>query len=102
MPKAVAKVGDTVIAESDETILIEGNHYFPPISVAKEFLGDSDMSTTCHWKGQASYKDVKIEGKTLDAAAWYYHEPTPSSLDIVGKDYTDYFAFWRGVEVDEK
>jgi len=101
MPKVVAKVSDTIIAESNNTILIEGNHYFPPDSVNTEYLSDSDMSTTCHWKGQASYKNVVVDGQELDHAAWYYHTPAESSIDIVGNDYTDHYAFWRGVQVEE-
>lgn len=88
-----------VLAESDQTIRIEGNHYFPPNSVSKEFFAPSDMHTVCPWKGEASYYDVVVGGETNEAAAWYYPEPKDGSIKRVGKDFTDYVAFWHGVEV---
>lgn len=92
---------DKIIAESDDTIVIEGNHYFPPNSINKEFFKPIDLHTTCHWKGEASYYDVDVEGKVSEGGAWYYPNPISKSIDIVGEDYTDYVAFWRGVEVVE-
>ena len=83
-----------VIAESDQTIVIEGNHYFPPHSVNKEFLVDSDTHTVCPWKGIASYYTLQVDGKTNPDAVWYYPEPKPAAAGIKG-----YLAFWRGVEV---
>jgi len=85
---------DKVIAESDETIVVEGNHYFPPGSINREYLCDSSTHTTCPWKGQASYYDIIIEGATNKDAAWYYPEPKEAAKEIKG-----YAAFWRGVTV---
>jgi uncharacterized protein (DUF427 family) len=84
-----------VIAESDDTIIVEGNHYFPPDSVDPAFLNSSEHHTTCHWKGVASYYDVEVEGQVNRNAAWYY--PSPSSA---AKQIKDYVAFWRGVKVE--
>jgi uncharacterized protein (DUF427 family) len=85
-----------VLAESDRTILVEGNHYFPPDSVRKEYLRTSDKHTTCHWKGVASYYHVQV-GETQNAdAAWYYQEPKAAAHSI-----KDHVAFWRGIEVIE-
>jgi len=90
-----------VVAESDETIRIEGNYYFPPNSVNKEALVDSDNHTVCHWKGEASYKTVKAGDKEYSDGAWYYPNPDQSAKDRVGKDFSNYYAFWRGVEVED-
>lgn len=84
-----------VIAESDETVVVEGNHYFPPASVSGEFLAASDTTTTCHWKGEASYYDVVVDGKVNADAAWYYAAPFEAASNITG-----YVAFWRGVTVE--
>lgn len=92
---------DTVIAESDKTIMIEGNHYFPPDSVQQDLVKKSETHTVCPWKGQASYYDVVIGGQTNKDAAWYYPEPKEGSIDIAGEDFKDYVAFWNGVEVKE-
>ena len=83
-----------IIAESNETVNIEGNQYFPPDSVKQEFLSGNKTHTVCPWKGTASYYDVVVDGKANKDAAWYY--PAPSSLADKIKDY---IAFWRGVEV---
>ena len=90
-----------ILAESEETIRIEGNHYFPPDSVKKEYFSESDAHTICHWKGEASYKDVTVEDKVYKDGSWYYPEPKDGSVERVGKDYSNYFAFWRGVEVED-
>lgn len=92
-----------VLAESDKDklIYIEGNWYFPPDSVNKKFFKSSDLHTTCPWKGVASYFDVEVDGKVNDGAAWYYPEPKPGSIEKVKKDFSNYIAFWRGVEVVE-
>lgn len=92
---------DAVLAEApqEELIRIEGNWYFPPSSIKKEHFTDSDHRTECFWKGTASYYDVKVGDAVNDAAAWYYPEPKDGSIDRVGKDYADYVAFWRGVDV---
>ena len=85
-----------VIAESDKTINIEGNQYFPKESINKEFFNSSNLKTTCHWKGEASYFNVAVDGKENKDAAWYY--PNPSGLADKIKDYV---AFWRGVEIQK-
>jgi uncharacterized protein (DUF427 family) len=85
-----------VIAESDATIVVEGNHYFPPESVRREYLQPSDTHTTCPWKGVASYYHVVVGGQVNRDAAWYYPEPKPAASHI-----KDYVAFWRGVQVVE-
>jgi uncharacterized protein (DUF427 family) len=84
-----------VLAESDETIIVEGNHYFPLGDVKKEVLAPSETHSTCHWKGEASYYDVTVDGEVNSSAAWYYPEPLPAAEVI-----RDYVAFWHGVEVD--
>jgi uncharacterized protein (DUF427 family) len=83
-----------IIAESNKTLNIEGNHYFPIESVNMDLLSNSNTHTVCPWKGTASYYDVVVDGKTNNDAAWYY--PTPSSLADKIKDHV---AFWKGVEV---
>lgn len=84
----------TVIAESDDTIVIEGNHYFPPNDIKKEFFVDSEAHTTCPWKGLASYYTIKVNGDENPDAAWYY----PEASDLA-KQIEDYVAFWKGVEI---
>lgn len=84
-----------VIAESDATIVVEGNHYFPPDSVKREFLRDSATHTVCGWKGVASYYDVVVNDSVNRDAAWYYPEPKEAARRIAG-----YIAFWRGVKVE--
>lgn len=83
-----------IIAESDKTINIEGNQYFPPDSVNKEFLSSSETHTVCIWKGKASYFDVVVDGKTNNDAAWYY--PSPK---LLAKRIKNYIAFWNGVQI---
>ncbi len=83
-----------LIAESDDTIIIEGNHYFPPNDIKKEFFVDSEAHTTCPWKGLASYYTIKINGDENPDAAWYY----PEASDLA-KQIEDYLAFWKGVEI---
>ena len=87
--------GGIVIAESDKTIVVEGNHYFPPGSVNKEYLVKSQHTTTCHWKGQADYYDINILGEVNKNAAWTYRDPNPAARAIAG-----YIAFWKGVRVE--
>jgi len=84
-----------VLAESDKTIVVEGNHYFPPDSVKREYLQASSKHTTCPWKGQAGYYDVQVNGHVNRDAAWYYPSPKPAAAEI-----RDYVAFWRGVKVE--
>lgn len=83
-----------VIAESEQTIVVEGSHYFPAESVKREFLQDSPTHTTCPWKGRASYYNVVVDGQTNKDAAWYYPMPKDAAKQIKG-----YVAFWRGVKV---
>lgn len=85
---------DTVIATSDETVVVEGNHYFPASSVDQSVLRPSSKTTTCPWKGTASYYSVEIDGKVNTDAAWVYPEPKAAAAEIAG-----YLAFWKGVEV---
>jgi uncharacterized protein (DUF427 family) len=85
---------DTVLAESDQTIVIEGNHYFPPGSINKDYFRQSAKHTTCPWKGEASYYHVKVGDETNDDAAWFYPEPKDTAKSI-----KDYVAFWRAVKV---
>ncbi len=94
---------NTTIAEAPQSDLvrIEGNWYFPPDSLSQEYFRPSDHHTICHWKGEASYYDVVVDGEVNDAAAWYYPQPKDGSIERVGKDFTNYVAFWRGVEVVE-
>ena len=87
----------TVLAESDRTIVVEGNHYFPPDTINKEFFKESDSHTICGWKGVASYYNVDVNGKINNNAAWYY--PTPH--DAAGK-IAGYVAFWHGVQVHKE
>ncbi|HWB12961.1 MAG TPA: DUF427 domain-containing protein [Pirellulales bacterium] len=83
-----------VIAESDETVVVEGNHYFPPDRVKAEHLRPSSTTTVCGWKGTASYYDVVVDGQTNPGAAWYYPSPKEAAQEIQGR-----IAFWRGVQV---
>jgi uncharacterized protein (DUF427 family) len=87
---------ETVLAESDQTIMVEGNQYFPPDSIRKEFFKKSDNRTRCGWKGTARYFDVEVGGKINRNAAWYYPSPQPAANRISG-----YVAFWHGVQVIE-
>ncbi len=86
---------NTVLAESDKTIEVEGNQYFPPDAIKREYFQPSDQHTTCPWKGLASYYDVAVNGKRNGNAAWYYPEPKPAAKQIKG-----YVAFWKGVKVE--
>jgi uncharacterized protein (DUF427 family) len=86
---------NTVIAESGKTIVVEGNHYFPPDAVRKEFLKPSSTHTECPWKGTASYYNVEVNGEKNPDAAWYYPDPRAAARQI-----KDHVAFWRGVRVE--
>ncbi len=92
MPKATWN--GAVLAESDATIVVEGNHYFPAASLRKEHFKPSATHTVCGWKGTASYYTVEVEGKENPDAAWYYSEPKDAAKNIAG-----YVAFWKGVAV---
>ncbi len=86
----------TIVAESDATRVIEGNHYFPPDSVKREYFRDSGTTTICPWKGEASYYTLEIDGQSNEDAAWYYRAPKDAAAEI-----KDHVAFWRGVEITE-
>ncbi len=85
---------DKILAESDETIIIESNHYFPPGSVKREYVQNSSTHTTCPWKGEASYYNIAVNDDVNNDAAWYYPEPKEAAKEI-----KNYVAFWNGVEV---
>ena len=84
----------TVIAQSDDTVVVEGNHYFPRDSVAEGVLVDSTRTSVCPWKGTASYQSVVVDGQTNPDAAWFYPAPKDAAAEI-----KDRIAFWKGVEV---
>lgn len=84
----------TVLAESDETVIVEGNHYFPPDSLNREFFSENSMHTVCPWKGTASYYDIVVNGDVNQGGAWYYPSTRSPAKRIEG-----YVAFWRGVRV---
>lgn len=92
--KAIWK--DQVIAESDATIVVENNHYFPPDAVNKEFLLPSGTHTFCPWKGEASYYTLAVAGARNPDAAWFYPDPKPAASQI-----KNYVAFWKGVQVNQ-
>lgn len=92
---AKASWNGVVVAESDATVIVEGNHYFPPDAVKTEHLQKSDARTVCPWKGVASYYDVVVGDARNAGAAWYYPDPKPAAADI-----KDHVAFWRGVTVE--
>ena len=92
----IAKWNDVVIADSKDTVVVEGNHYFPASSVRQDVLKPSDTKSTCPWKGEAHYYSIEVDGKLLDDAAWYYPETSDEAKQIKG-----YVAFWRGVEISD-
>ena len=94
MPRAVWN--DAVLAESDQTEIVDGNHYFPPSSLNQEHFVESSHTTVCGCKGTASYYDVKVGDSVNQQAAWCYAEPKPEAANIKG-----YVAFWKGVEVEQ-
>ena len=94
MPRAIWN--GTVIAESDETHIVEGNHYFPAKSLKQQHFRLSDTRSVCGWKGTANYYDIVVDKQVNRDAAWYYPTPKPDAKQIAG-----YVAFWRGVTVEE-
>ena len=84
----------TTIAQTDQAIEVEGNHYFPAEAVDTRFLQPSAKRSTCHWKGEASYFDIVVDGQVNKDAAWCYPSPSPKAQNIAG-----YLAFWKGVQV---
>ncbi len=93
MPRAIWK--GEVIADADETVVVEGNHYFPPERVGRRYLRDSARTSACPWKGRASYVDVVVDGEVNFAAGWTYPNPTNAAQEIAG-----HLAFWHGVTVE--
>ncbi len=89
-----ATFNGVVIAETDDTIVVEGNHYFPEESLNQEFFTPTSTHTICPWKGRASYYTVDVEGVASADAAWYYPKPSPLTRKVKGR-----VAFWRGIEV---
>jgi uncharacterized protein (DUF427 family) len=85
---------DAILADSDETIVVEGNHYFPPEAVDRQYFRASDTHTTCPWKGRASYYDIVVGDNINPGGAWYYPDARQAAKQIEG-----YVAFWRGVRV---
>ena len=94
MPKAIWN--GVVLAESDETEIVEGNYYFPLNSINREYFEESDIHTTCPWKGVASYVNIKVNGDVNRDAGWYYPSPKQAAQNIAG-----YYAFWKGVRVEQ-
>ncbi len=85
---------NTVLAESDDTVVVEGNHYFPPDSIQGEFFRPSNTHTSCPWKGEASYYDIVVTGQVNKDAAWHYLEPKEAAAKLKER-----VAFWKGVQV---
>lgn len=84
------------VAESDDTVVVEGNHYFPVSSVREDLLRPSSKQTPCAWKGQASYYSLEVDGQVNEDAAWFYPDPSSAAAEISGR-----VAFWKGVEVTD-
>ena len=87
---------NVILAESKATRVVEGNHYFPPDSINRNYFRDSDKHTTCPWKGIASYHHIMVDGQVNQDAAWYYPQPK-----VAAENIKNYVAFWKGVEVAE-
>jgi uncharacterized protein (DUF427 family) len=87
---------DTVIAQSDDTVVVEGNHYFPVSAINKELITPSTKTTVCPWKGTANYYTISVAGSENPDAAWYYESPKDAASQIAGR-----VAFWRGVQITE-
>ena len=85
-----------VVAESDDTVLVEGNHYFPESALNRSFVTFSNHRTTCPWKGEAKYLSLLVNGELNADAAWYYPDPKPEAENIRGR-----VAFWKGVKVED-
>jgi uncharacterized protein (DUF427 family) len=96
-----AQLGDKVLAEAPdhEIVRIEGNAYFPPDAVNREHLADSATPYTCAWKGSAQYFHVVVDGETYENRAWSYPDPHQTAVERVGKDFSNYVAFWKEVDV---
>ena len=92
---ARATWNSVILADSDQTEIVEANHYFPPSSVDRRYLRPSATHSTCPWKGEASYYDVVVNGQVNKDAAWYYPSPKEAARQIAG-----HIAFWKGVKVE--
>ena len=88
---------NTVLAESDQTVVVEGNHYFPESSLKRDYVSFSNHKSMCPWKGEASYYSLMVDGKMNENAVWYYPEPSDAAKEIKGR-----VAFWKGVNVAER
>ena len=86
---------NTVLAQSDKTVVVEGNQYFPPGAIDKQYFQESSTHTVCPWKGEASYYNIVVDGQVNKDAAWFYPSPKPAAVEI-----KDHVAFWRGVKVE--
>ncbi len=95
MAKAIWR--GTVLAESDKTVIVEGNHYFPPESVHMKYFRGSEHQSVCPWKGTAGYYNIEVDEQVNENAAWYYPEPSKAAEHIAG-----FIAFWHGVEIEAK
>ena len=95
MPKAIWN--GMTLAESNEGHMVEGNYYFPPQALKRQYVKPSTTHTTCPWKGEASYYNIVVDGKVNKDAAWYYPSPKEAAKHITG-----YVAFWKGVQVDDR
>jgi uncharacterized protein (DUF427 family) len=93
MPKAIWN--GHVVAQSDETVVVEGNHYFPPTAINESYFQPSDTHTVCGWKGTASYYTLEVDGARNPDAAWFYPDPKPEAENI-----RDHVAFWKGVKIE--
>ena len=87
---------DTVLAESDDTVVVEGNHYFPPDAISAEYFKESSTTSVCPWKGTASYYSLDVNGQQNPDAAWYYPDTKEAASHIQGR-----IAFWKGVQVSD-
>ena len=87
---ATAELNGVVIAESDDTVMVDGNHYFPPDSVKRELLTEADHRTRCFWKGEAGYYDIVVDGRSAPSGAWYYPEPKEAAAQI--RDHVAFYA----------
>ncbi len=85
-----------ILAESDDTVVVENNHYFPPLSLNMQYFAPSGTTSHCPWKGEASYYSIEVNNERNKDAAWFYTSPRPAATNI-----KDYIAFWRGVEIKE-
>lgn len=94
MPRAKSK--DALLADSDKTIIVEGNHYFPPDSIDRQYFQESNTPSTCPWKGLAYYYTVRVGDDVNSDAAWYYPNPKEAAAEI-----KNYVAFWKGVQIVE-